>query len=109
MHRASARQGPLCSRATTTRRRSCNHRINSWVWHNPPAGLPSVSSDRRRVDGLLILLFGITYLDRVCISVAGPRMQADLHINPVGWGWVTGAFLGVDPTRSHFDQRRDVI
>ena len=34
----------------------------------------------------------ITYLDRVCISVAGPRMQEDLHIGPVGWGWVTGVF-----------------
>jgi sugar phosphate permease len=54
--------------------------------------LPGVSSDRRGVAGLLILLFGITYLDRVCISVAGPRMQADLHIDPIGWGWVTGVF-----------------
>jgi len=41
---------------------------------------------------LLVLLFGITYLDRVCISVAGPLMQRDLHIGPVGWGWVTGMF-----------------
>jgi len=31
-------------------------------------------------------------LDRVCISVAGPRMQASLHISPVGWGWVNGMF-----------------
>jgi MFS transporter, ACS family, glucarate transporter len=44
------------------------------------------------VAGLLILLFGITYLDRVCISVAGPRMQDDLHISSAGWGWVTGVF-----------------
>jgi hypothetical protein len=35
--------------------------------------LPSVSSDRRGVVGLLVLLFAITYIDRVCISVAGPR------------------------------------
>jgi MFS family permease len=47
---------------------------------------------RYGVLGMLILLFAITYLDRVCISVAGPRMQADLHINPVGWGWVTAMF-----------------
>ena len=40
--------------------------------------LPSASSDRRGVVGLLVLLFAITYLDRVCISVAGPRMQEDL-------------------------------
>ena len=44
------------------------------------------------VIALLVLLFGITYLDRVCISVAGPRMQEDLHIGPIGWGWVTGVF-----------------
>lgn len=48
---------------------------------------------RHRVLGMLILLFAITYLDRVSISVAGPRMQQDLHIDPVGWGWVTGIFV----------------
>ncbi len=47
---------------------------------------------RHRVLGLLILLFAITYLDRVCISVAGPRMQEELHISPVGWSWVTAMF-----------------
>ncbi len=47
---------------------------------------------RHRVSGLLILLFAITYIDRVCISVAGPRMQEDLNIDPVGWGWVTAMF-----------------
>ncbi len=49
-------------------------------------------TDRRRVTGLLILLFAITYIDRVCISVAGPRMQEDLGIDPVRWGWVTAMF-----------------
>ena len=52
----------------------------------------SASSDRRGVVGLLVLLFAITYLDRICISVAGPRMQEDLGIDPIGWGWVTGMF-----------------
>ncbi len=47
---------------------------------------------RHRVSVLLILLFAITYIDRVCISVAGPRMQEDLSIDPVGWGWVTAMF-----------------
>ena len=47
---------------------------------------------RYRVLGMLILLFAITYLDRVCISVAGPRMQSDLHIGAIGWGWVTAMF-----------------
>jgi MFS family permease len=45
-----------------------------------------------RVVGLLSLLSIITYLDRVCIAVAGPRMQDELHISPQGWGWVTGVF-----------------
>ena len=38
------------------------------------------------------LLLVITYLDRICISVAGPRMQEALHIGPLGWGWVTAVF-----------------
>ncbi len=54
--------------------------------------MASTANDRRGVVGLLVLLFAITYLDRVCISVAGPRIQEDLGIGPVGWGWVTGMF-----------------
>lgn len=38
------------------------------------------------------MLLVITYLDRVCIAVAGPRMQEALHLGPVEWGWVTGVF-----------------
>jgi len=58
----------------------------------PSASMPNLSRARRGVVGLIVLLFTITYLDRVCISVAGPRMQEDLGIDPVGWGWVTGMF-----------------
>lgn len=47
---------------------------------------------RYRVLGMLFLLSIITYLDRVCISVAGPRMQKELGITPQMWGWVVGAF-----------------
>jgi ACS family glucarate transporter-like MFS transporter len=47
---------------------------------------------RNRVLGMLSLLSVITYLDRVCISVAGPRMQQSLHLGPAAWGWVTGIF-----------------
>lgn len=47
---------------------------------------------RHRVLGFLILLFVILYIDRVCISVAGPRMQEELGIGPAGWGWVTAMF-----------------
>ena len=35
----------------------------------------------------------ITFLDRLCISVAGPRMQRELGLSPEQWGWVLGAFI----------------
>jgi len=47
---------------------------------------------RHRVLGMLFLLSIITYIDRVCISVAGPAMQKDLGISPERWGWVVGVF-----------------
>ena len=47
---------------------------------------------RHRVLGFLFMLSIITYLDRVCISVAGPRMQQDLNLSPEQWGWVVGLF-----------------
>jgi ACS family glucarate transporter-like MFS transporter len=47
---------------------------------------------RSRVLGLLSLLMIVMYLDRICISVSGPRMQEDLHISTVQWGWVVGIF-----------------
>ena len=48
---------------------------------------------QHRVLGLLSLLSIITYVDRVCIAVAGPRMQDSLHISPQAWGWVTSVFF----------------
>lgn len=47
---------------------------------------------RHRVLGFLCMLAAITYLDRVAISVAGPRIQDSLNISPEGWGWVVGVF-----------------
>jgi MFS family permease len=38
------------------------------------------------------LLAIITYLDRVAVSVAGPRIQEDLNLSPEMWGWVVGIF-----------------
>jgi MFS family permease len=52
-----------------------------------------IAKYRNRVLVLLTLLSVITYLDRVCISVAGPRMQEALKISPSAWGWVTGIFV----------------
>jgi ACS family glucarate transporter-like MFS transporter len=48
---------------------------------------------RHRVLGLLVLLSVITYMDRICISHAGRRMQEELSISPERWGWVLGAFM----------------
>jgi MFS transporter, ACS family, glucarate transporter len=47
---------------------------------------------RHRVLALLFLLSIVTYIDRVCIGFAGPRMQQDLHMRPEQWGWVVGVF-----------------
>lgn len=47
---------------------------------------------RPRVLIFLCLLAAITYLDRIAISVAGPRIQDTLHISPQAWGWVVGVF-----------------
>jgi MFS transporter, ACS family, glucarate transporter len=47
---------------------------------------------RHRVLTVLATLSVLTYLDRVCISVAGPRIQADFSLNAQDWGFVTGAF-----------------
>jgi MFS family permease len=42
---------------------------------------------------LLVLISVITFLDRLAIAVAGPRMQDELGIPPERWGWVLGAFV----------------
>lgn len=47
---------------------------------------------RYRVLGLVSSLIVVMYLDRLCISVAGPRIQADLRLSTTDWGWVIGAF-----------------
>jgi MFS family permease len=48
---------------------------------------------QHRVVGMLSLLAIVTYLDRICIAVAGPQMQDSLGISPQAWGWVTSAFF----------------
>jgi MFS family permease len=47
---------------------------------------------RHRVLTLLFFLSLITFIDRVCISVAGPQMQAEMGLTPARWGWVVGTF-----------------
>lgn len=47
---------------------------------------------RYKVLAFLCLLSTITFVDRVCMSIAGPSMQHDLNISPSQWGWVVGSF-----------------
>lgn len=55
----------------------------------PDRGLTS----RRGVLFLLIALAIITFLDRIAIASAGPRIQQELNISPEMWGWILGAFV----------------
>jgi MFS transporter, ACS family, glucarate transporter len=47
---------------------------------------------RHKVLTLLFFLSIIVYLDRVCISVMGKRVKADLGLSNEQFGWVLGAF-----------------
>jgi len=47
---------------------------------------------RFRVLALLFTVVFIMYLDRLCIAIAGPRIQEEMGIGPSRWGWVIGAF-----------------
>jgi MFS family permease len=48
---------------------------------------------RYGVLSLLVALAIITFLDRIAIASAGPRIQQELHIPPEMWGWILGAFV----------------
>ena len=47
---------------------------------------------RYKVLALCVMLAGITYLDRICISITRPRMQEDLGLSATQMGWVFAAF-----------------
>jgi ACS family glucarate transporter-like MFS transporter len=48
---------------------------------------------RHKVLGLLGALSVLTFLDRLAIAIAGPGIQAELHIQPQYWGWVLSAYV----------------
>jgi len=56
--------------------------------------MPAQTPTRIRYAVLLLVYLAafITYLDRVCLSVAAPAMQADLGISQVQFGWVFTVF-----------------
>jgi len=47
---------------------------------------------RHRVLIFLCSLTTLTYLDRICISIVGVRLKADLHLTNVQFGWVVASF-----------------
>ncbi len=47
---------------------------------------------RHRVLVLLCSLTTLTYLDRICISIVGVRLKADLALNNEQFGWVLASF-----------------
>lgn len=48
---------------------------------------------RHRILGFLGIFAVITFVDRICISVAAKEIQADLGLTPSQWGWVLGSFV----------------
>ena len=49
--------------------------------------------NRHAVLSSLVALAIITFLDRIAIASAGPRIQQELSITPDLWGWILGAFV----------------
>jgi MFS transporter, ACS family, glucarate transporter len=49
-------------------------------------------SQRTRVTVFLCALTTLTYLDRICISIVGVRVKADLALTNEQFGWVLAAF-----------------
>jgi predicted MFS family arabinose efflux permease len=48
---------------------------------------------RRKLLLFLVALAMITFLDRIAIASAGPRIEEALHLSTQQWGWVLGAFI----------------
>lgn len=62
---------------------------------SPPAAAPVVVRPTRARDIAVIytiVLAIITYIDRVCISMAAPSMQRDLGLSPIQMGWAFSVF-----------------
>jgi MFS transporter, ACS family, glucarate transporter len=47
---------------------------------------------RYRVLAFICSLTTLTYLDRICISIVGVRLKADLHLTNEEFGWVLASF-----------------
>src|ERR1044071_611008 len=47
---------------------------------------------RYKVLTLLVALAALTYLDRLCISIAGPSIMREFNFSPVQMGYIYSAF-----------------
>ncbi|HYY99223.1 MAG TPA: MFS transporter, partial [Pyrinomonadaceae bacterium] len=56
------------------------------------AGVAAPTSARYKVLTLLVALASLTYLDRLCISIAGPAIAQEFKFTPVQLGYVFSAF-----------------
>ena len=54
--------------------------------------LSNLIKTRYQVLGILSVLSVITFLDRIAIGVAGPKIMDELHISKELWGWILGIF-----------------
>ena len=57
-----------------------------------PGEVDRPTNTRWLVVAFAVSLAVLQYVDRVCISLAGPLMQKDLGLTSEQWGWVLGAF-----------------
>src|ERR1051325_764081 len=58
----------------------------------PQPGLKSSSHVRYRVVAFAVALAGVTYLDRVAISILAPSIMRDLRLSGIQMGYVFSAF-----------------
>ncbi len=56
------------------------------------AGTAAPTNARYKVLTLLVALASLTYLDRLCISIAGPAITKEFNFTPVQLGYVFSAF-----------------
>jgi MFS transporter, ACS family, glucarate transporter len=56
------------------------------------AGTAAPTRARYKVLGLLVVLASLTYLDRLCISIAGPAIMSEFNFSKVQLGYVFSAF-----------------
>src|SRR5690349_6090656 len=52
----------------------------------------SAGRGRYRGVGFAVTLAGVTYLDRVCISILAPKIMSDLSLNTLQMSYVFSAF-----------------